>query len=29
LTQISSLPGPHGPVHHATPSSESVDSLRH
>jgi hypothetical protein len=29
LTQISSLPGPHGPVHYATPSSESVDSLRH
>jgi hypothetical protein len=29
LTQIYSLPEPHGPVHHATPSSESVDSLRH
>ena len=27
--QIYSLPEPHGPVHHATPSSESVDSLRH
>ncbi|KAJ6097560.1 hypothetical protein N7499_001934 [Penicillium canescens] len=28
-TQTYSLPEPHGPVHYATPSSESVDSLRH